>query len=723
MNSFCFFRHFLAVFFSVCLVAVCNADGAQPINDLNTESISAPAKGTWPSYGLDYQEQRFSPLTSIDTTTVSQLGLDWFFDMDYARGAEATPLVIDGVMYVSGSWSVVYALDAKTGRQIWKYDPKVPKITGIKACCGPVNRGVAAYRGKIFVGSLDARLIALDAESGKPIWEVNTADRSDYPYTITGAPRVAKGKVFIGNGGAEFGVRGYVSAYDVNTGELAWRFYTVPGNPADGYDSAAERMAAKTWTGEWWKLGGGGTVWDSIVYDPELDQLYIGVGNGSPWDRSVRSPDGGDNLFLSSIVALNPDTGEYLWHYQEVPSETWDYTATQSIVLANMDIKGESRKVIWHAPKNGFFFIIDRQSGKLISAEAYSRQNWALGYDVENGRPIFNPDADWTKSEKEVLVYPSSAGAHNWPPMAYSPQTGLVYIPEQVVAGPFKQRPYQHKKNTFNLGTLLTGPTIDNPLLMEALGLKLAKGYLLAWDPVKQKAAWRLKHSNMGNGGVLATAGGLVFQGTVDRDIIAVNASSGKRLWAYHTQDVPLAPPISYEIDGEQYLAVTVGRGGILGLTAPLSDEALPSSGRVLVFKLGANTELPPATVKIDYGDPPLPTVRDADVLAKGEALYREYCFRCHAVAGASNRRIPDLRRLNRGFYDAFEAIVYDGAVESLGMPGFSEHMSQDDVAAVKAYLLIQAEKDKALRSQPRWWLAVQKAFYSMLATIIGWII
>ena len=387
----------------------------------------ASKHGEWRQYGYDYREQRFSPLQQINADSVGNLGLSWYFDTDFHRGLEATPIVVDGVMYVTGNWSIVYALDARTGKLLWRYDPQVPKEWGKFACCDVVNRGVAVADGKVLFGTLDARLIALDASSGKPLWETLTADVEKWPYTITGAPRVAKGKVFIGNGGAEYGVRGHISAFDLQTGELVWRFYTVPGNPADGFENEQMRMAAQTWTGQWWKRGGGGTVWDSIVYDEELDQLYIGVGNGTPWNRKVRSPDGGDNLFLSSIVALKPDTGDYIWHYQETPAESWDYTATQHMMLADMQWQGQSKKVIWHAPKNGFFFIIDRSNGKLLSAEPFAHVNWADGYDLETGRPIESSVADY--AETPQFIRPSYLGAHNWQPMAHSPDTGYVYIP------------------------------------------------------------------------------------------------------------------------------------------------------------------------------------------------------------------------------------------------------------------------------------------------------
>ena len=448
---------------------------------VNTESIIANSPDNWLSYGKDYKEQRYSELDKINVGNVADLSLAWSFDTDFNRGLEATPIVIDGVLYLTGNWSVVYALDARSGELFWKYDPKVPKEWAKMACCDVVNRGVAAYEGKIIFGTLDARLIALDAASGEKVWEVETADLKSYPYTITGAPRVAKGKVFIGNGGAEYGVRGYVSAYDVNTGEQLWRFYTVPANPADGFENDAMKAAAETWTGKWWENGGGGTVWDSIVYDNELDQLYIGVGNGSPWNAKIRSPEGGDNLYLSSIVALNPDSGEYIWHYQETPAESWDYTASQHIMLADMDIKGELRKVIWHAPKNGFFFILDRENGKLLSAEPYSDVNWASHYDLETGRPVETENARYLTDSQ--LIRPSSMGAHNWQAMAYSPQTGLVYIP--VINSLFEYKAvdeYLYEWGQWNLGIYMQQQSVADPILAQLLTSKITQGALLAWD-------------------------------------------------------------------------------------------------------------------------------------------------------------------------------------------------------------------------------------------------
>ncbi|HMI93088.1 MAG TPA: PQQ-dependent dehydrogenase, methanol/ethanol family, partial [Polyangiales bacterium] len=386
----------------------------------------------WLSHGRTYDEQRYSPLNLVDKGNVAKLGLAWSLDLDTDRGQEATPLVVDGVMYSTSAWSKVQAIDAQSGKLLWQYDPEVPGETGTKACCDVVNRGVAVWKGRVYVGTLDGRLVAIDAHSGKQAWSVVTVDQNK-KYTITGAPRIIKGKVLIGNGGAEYGVRGYISAYDAESGALAWRFYTVPGDPSQPFEAPIMQQAAATWKGEWWKLGGGGTVWDSMAYDPQLNLLYIGVGNGSPWNQQLRSPGGGDNLFLSSVVALRPDTGEYVWHYQETPGESWDYTATQHIILADLPINGQTRKVLMQAPKNGFFYVLDRETGKLISAQPYSTVNWASSIDLATGRPVENPDARYADTNKPWFAMPGPYGAHNWQPMSFSPQTKLVYIPSQDV--------------------------------------------------------------------------------------------------------------------------------------------------------------------------------------------------------------------------------------------------------------------------------------------------
>ncbi|MFT5888525.1 MAG: quinohemoprotein ethanol dehydrogenase [Zhongshania sp.] len=688
------------------------------INTINTESIVANTSDNWLSYGKDYKEQRYSELDQINTGNVAKLGMAWSFDTDFNRGLEATPIVVDGVIYVTGNWSVVYALDARNGELLWKYDPKVPKEWAKMACCDVVNRGVAVYEGKIIVGTLDARLIALDARNGDKIWEVSTADLKAYPYTITGAPRVAKGKVFIGNGGAEYGVRGYVSAYDVNTGEQLWRFYTVPGNPADGFENEAMARAAKTWTGKWWEYGGGGTVWDSIVYDDELDQLYIGVGNGSPWNAQIRSPDGGDNLYLSSIVALNPDTGEYIWHYQETPAESWDYTATQHIMLADMDIDGAQRKVIWHAPKNGFFFVINREDGKLLSAEPYAKVNWATHYDLETGRPVETETARYIDSPQ--MIRPSSMGAHNWQAMAYSPQTELVYIPALSSLFEYGEvDDYLHQWGQWNLGIYLQQPGVADPILAQFLISKITQGSLLAWNPKTQTAAWSVPHKLTWNGGLLATAGGLVFQGSADGEVLAFRADNGEKLWAFDAKTGVMAPPVTYTVDGEQYLTILAGWGGAFGLIAGLENDLAPPPSRVLTFKLGANGQLPENPLKQRF-EPPARLTSDEVILEKGRGLYYAYCNACHGTEAISNGAIPDLRHLPPAFHDNFNAIVLDGVMSKAGMVGFADVLSEDDAYAIHAFILEQANVDREMRAQPAWWISIKTWFYGLLSALIA---
>ncbi|HEX7375194.1 MAG TPA: PQQ-dependent dehydrogenase, methanol/ethanol family, partial [Steroidobacteraceae bacterium] len=412
----------------------------------------------WLSHGRTYGEQRYSPLAQINAGNAEQLGLAWSVPMGTYRGLEATPLVVDGVMYTTATWSVVHALDAATGRQLWTYDPQVPREWGRYGCCDAVNRGVAVWRGRVYVGTFDGRLIAIDAKTGRKRWEVNTIDRTK-PYTITGAPRVVKGKVLIGNGGAEFGVRGYLSAYDASSGKLVWRFYTVPGNPKNGFENPELKAAAATWHGEWWIGGGGGTVWDSMAYDPELDTLYVGTGNGSPWNRDIRSPGGGDNLYLSSILAMNPDTGRLKWHYQVTPGDSWDYTATQHIILADLTIDGKPRKVLMQAPKNGFFYVLDRVTGQLLSADKFAPVTWASSVDLKTGRPVETPEASYSRETR--IIVPAAYGAHNWQPMAYNPRTGLVYIPAHQPMGVYSTPQEVLKTGHYTRRDMFWNPGID----------------------------------------------------------------------------------------------------------------------------------------------------------------------------------------------------------------------------------------------------------------------
>lgn len=675
----------------------------------------------WLSHGRTYREQRFSPLQQINDANVTQLGLAWAFDADTTQGMESTPLVVDGQMIVTGSWSVVYALDAATGALLWKHDPEVPRETSIRYCCGAVNRGAAAWGNQVYVGTLDGRLIALDARSGDRVWEVQTTD-PEKNYSITGAPRVVNGKIIIGNGGAEYGVRGYVTAYDAETGKQLWRFHTVPGNPADGFESEAMARAAETWSGEWWKLGGGGTVWDAIAFDPELNLLYIGVGNGSPHNRNLRSPEGGDNLYLTSIVALDAETGNYVWHYQEVPGESWDYTATQQMALVDIPWRGETRRVIMHAPKAGFFYLIDRETGELLSAEPFVTVTWASHYDLQTGRPVER--AGQRYSGKKALVFPTGLGAHNWNPMSYSPQTGLMYIPVLNFGGEFKEVPaseFEPHARHWNVGYDIKGPR-GSELFVQALMQHLPEGYLLAWDPLTQREVWRVAHPRPVNGGTLATAGNLVFQGTSDNQFHAYRADTGERLWSFPVQNGVQSGAISYRVNGEQYIAVTVGRGGALSMMLGLEPPPRSTTtNRVLAFKLNGQAHLPVPTVA-DY---PVPLPRQkvsSDELEQGNLLYDHFCARCHGINAVSDDSIPDLRRLPAVWHEHFEEVVLGGLMERAGMPRFDDVLDADQVRLIQAYILERANEDAELRAAPAWWVTARAWFYRQAVAAIGWL-
>lgn len=658
---------------------------------------SAEKSGNWMLHGRTYSEQRFSPLTQITKENVKDLGLSWFYDIETRRGMEATPILIDGKLFLTSAWSIVHAFDAKTGKLLWKYDPEVPGEWGAKGCCDVVNRGVAYWEGKIYVGSFDGRLIALDADSGKKVWETDTLIDRTKSYTITGAPRVVKGRVLIGNGGAEFGVRGYVSAYDAQTGKLDWRFYTVPGDPSKPFENPILEEAAKTWTGEWWKVGGGGTVWDSMAYDPDLDLLYIGVGNGSPWDPRIRSPEGGDNLFLSSIVALRPDTGEYVWHYQTTPGDQWDYTATQHMILADLEIEGETRQVLMQAPKNGFFYVLDRKTGELISAENYAPMTWAKGVDMKTGRPNIVPEARYDRFDGVWGGMPGALGAHSWHPMSFNPKTGLVYITTQIMGFPYlEEKPFEMEPLGVNLGVDLSAaePPAD-PKVVDQFR-KTLTGELLAWDPVKQKEVWRKTIGGPGNGGVVSTASGLVFQGNKQGFLAAYDATDGEQLWNYPVQTGVIAPPISYEIDGKQYVTVVAGWGGVIPLLmgglSHNDDGPQVNRSRVLVFELGGEKELPePYDVARPSAPPPKAFGTKAE-LAHGEKLFARYCGTCHGGGAVSGGIVPDLRKSPvLGTEEAWFAITYDGKLKDNGMVSFKDVLSKKDLSDIRAYVVQRA--------------------------------
>ncbi len=685
-----------AVALALCLAACSPETRSTPVDAARLTAADADT-AQWMTVGRTYSEQRFSPLSAINAETVDQLGLAWSFEFDTDRGQEATPLIVDGVLYTSTAWSKVFAFDARAGTLLWSYDPEVDGSRAFSACCDVVNRGVAIWGDKLFLGALDGRLIALDAASGREVWSVVTVDQSK-PYTITGAPRVVKGKVLIGNGGAEFGVRGYLSAYDAESGELVWRFYTTP-NPDGQSDGAASdaimaSTAGATWfDGLWKRSGGGGTVWDAMAYDPALDLLYFGVGNGAPWDHVMRSGGQGDNLFLASIVAVRPDNGDYVWHYQTTPGETWDYTATQHIMLADLTIDGRPRQVLMQAPKNGFFYVLDRADGSLISANNYVTVNWATGIGPD-GRPVEVPDARYDVQKSVALVFPGPFGGHGWQPMAFDPAEGLVYIPAMEMAFPYgEDGEFTYRDGTVNLGIefdLLALPGDAAQISAMKAG---TKGQLIAWDPVKQEARWIVEHPHFWNAGALATGGGLVFQGAAEGQVAAYSARDGALVWSYDAGNGIIAAPATYAMDGEQYLAVMVGYGGAAPM---LAAWALPDRprlpGRLLVFKLGGNATVPPypepQPVTIDLTG----AVSTADARA-GFSLYNDNCIVCHGP-NASGRYLPDLRTSPMILSAAaFKSVVVDGARAAMGMVGFSRFLTADQAESIRAYVLTEARK------------------------------
>jgi quinohemoprotein ethanol dehydrogenase len=637
----------------------------------------------WPTIGLDYAETRFSKLSQITADNVKNLGLVWSYPLESSRGVEATPVVVDGIMYQTASWSVVHAIDARTGKRLWVYDPKVDKEKGYKGCCDVVNRGVALWKGKVFVGVYDGRLVALDAVTGKVAWEKDTLIDKEHSYTITGAPRVFNGKVVIGNGGAEYGARGYVTAYDAETGNQVWRWFTIPGDPSKPFEDDSMAAAAKTWdpAGKYWLNGGGGTAWDTITFDPDLNMVYIGTGNGSPWNRDIRSPAGGDNLYLASLVALNADTGKYIWHYQETPGDHWDYTSTQPMILADINIDGTPRKVILHAPKNGFFFVVDRTDGKFISAKNFVDVNWATGYDA-NGRPIEVPAARGAEAYDSI---PGPYGAHNWHPMSFNPQTGLVYLPAQGV--PLNLTPEKNFKNNaqepgkfasaagWNLGFMLDAtPPKSKPF-----------GRLVAWDPVKQKEAWHAEYVAPWNGGTLTTAGNLVFQGTADGRFIAYNATTGEKLWESPTGTGVVAAASTYMIDGKQYVSIAVGWGGVFGIAVRVTEYRSP--GTVYTFAIDGKAT-PPEFVKYQTEGLLAGVKYDPKDVDEGTAIYVAACVQCHLVPGVHNGgNVRNLGYVSKETIENLKDIVFKGPFRDQGMPDFTGKLKEEDIPKLQAFI------------------------------------
>ena len=648
--------------------------GAQAATTIDDQALSADKDGhNWAAYGRTYDEQRFSPLTQINEQNIGKLALAWHMDLPNDRSLNGTPLVVDGVMYFPGSYNVVYAVEAATGKLLWTYDPKVIEHAGDRLrIMWDSSRGLAYWKGKVIDATVDGRLIAIDATTGKELWSTETLDPRKALF-VTGAPKVFKGKVIIGNGGTEWGAtRGYVTAYDIETGKQAWRFWIVPGNPADGFEDKAMEMAAKTWKGEWWKHGGGGNTWNGITYDPEFNQVLLGTGNGSPWNQKIRSPGGGDNLFLCSIVALDADTGEYKWHYQTTPGESWDYNSSMDIVLADLKFGGQTIKALMHAPKNGFFYIINRANGELLSAEKFGKVTWASHVDMKTGRPVEIKGARYEDGEE--LVWPSAVGVHSWHAMSFNQDTGLAYIPAIEMAGLYNDKTIPIK--TWQSPKFGFDPAIDT--IRGDVPANAGKSFLRAWNPLTQKVAWEQPLPGIWNPGTLSTHGNLVFQGRTDGRFVAYRATDGKILWHAELGHGISAPPITYEVNGVQYVSLLVGWGGtgaaMVGSLAAQHGWAYKMHmRRVFTFALDGRAPMPKSNPPFFPKPLAAPDFKVDDKLAEeGSWLFKESCAMCHGGGAVSGGYAPDLRASPLTLdAQAFKDIVVNGQRRALGMPNF----------------------------------------------------
>ena len=670
---------------------------------VDKDRVMERASDDWVSLGGNYKQQHYSHLDQINVDNVKDLGFAWEYDARSSigrvpRGLEATPFVVDDVLYTSGAWGFVYAINARTGEEIWKYDPRVDASYNRRACCDVVNRGVAVWKGKVYVGTLDGYMVCLNAEDGSEVWRVDTFTDRTVSYTITGPPQVAGDIVIIGNSGAEFGVRGYITAYDLETGEERWRFFIVPGDPKNGFEHKELEMASKTWDPDSnWEAGGGGTVWGQSAYDPDLNLLYVGTGNSSPYPIWIRSPSGGDNLFLVSILAIDPDNGKLVWYYQTTPGEIWDYTATQNLVLAELEIEGIERKVIMQAPKNGFFYVLDRATGELLSAEKYTSANWASHVDLKSGRPV-KTEQGWYKDEPKLVV-PSLPGGHSWNPMSYSPQTGLVYIPTIIYPWVYRaDESFLFTKKKWGTGIMYGGSAPpfndDTKPYTKIHADTIERNILKAWDPVKQKMVWEVENEiPRGNGGILSTSGNLVFQGTNTGHLKIYNATTGELLKTIETGTGIMAAPMCYRLDGEQYVAVMAGYGGT-NLTVGPTDQGAAihkyqNYGRILAFKLnGGSTPLPPKVMKAIVPKPPK-MVLDELLVSKGEDLFFVYCGFCHQAGEPVGfySQYPNLAMMEGSVHNIFENIVLEGAYAQNGMASFADILKESDVEAIHHYI------------------------------------
>jgi len=662
--------------------------------------------GQWLTEGRDFGKSHFSPLNQINQDNIRELGFAWEYRTDTHRGMEANPIMVDGVLYTSGTTGRVYALNAVTGEEIWAFNPESDGQVNRYTCCDEVNRGVDVWEGMVYVASLDGRLFGLDAETGEVAWEEDTFIYKDRAYTSSGAPQVAGDVVVIGNAGADYDARGYVSAYDLKTGEFRWRFFTVPGDPALGFEHPELALAAETWDPDSrWDVGGGGTAWNAMAYDPELNLLYVGTGNSALFNWHERSPAGGDNLFLCSILAINPDTGEMVWYYQQVPRESWDYTATQPFILTDMAFDGENRKVIMQAPKAGFFYILDRATGELLSADPYVPVNWASHIDLATGRPQMNPDVDYDYGKPPIFIEPSGMGGHAWNPMAWNPENKIVYIPSieggAMIYDNTDGHVYRPKQGN-NGNSILFGDMMTmNPDLMQDpirsflddvqdAGKAESRAALKAFDPATGTTVWEVENEGWWDrAGVLSTAGGLVFQGTDSGFMRVYHEDTGELLHELFIGSSIIAAPISYMVEGEQYIAFLTGWGGG-GWFAPHPTSAViryGNQGRIIALKLGGESIPVPDLVSdiAPIPEPPVQNTASPEIIAQGQQLFSRSCAICHA--NTDYGLTPDLRRMDAATHEGFLGIVLYGARRYQGMPKWDDVLDENQASAIHAYL------------------------------------
>ncbi|MFO1427774.1 MAG: PQQ-dependent dehydrogenase, methanol/ethanol family [Steroidobacteraceae bacterium] len=644
---------------------------------VDNRALANEADGrNWASYGRTFSENHYSPLKQINDGNVGQLKLAWYYDLPPMASVYTAPLAVDGVLYFAVGYSVVHAMDARTGRLLWQYDPHAPEVSGMKLRAGWGIRGIAYWKGRVYTGTHDGRLIALDARTGKLAWSVQTTDPKDARY-VTGAPWVFNGKIVIGHGGADFmPVRGYVTCYDAATGRQLWRFYAVPGNPKDGFEDDTMKMAASTWRGDWWRFGGaGGTVWHAFAYDPQFNRLYFGTGNGWPWNSRIRGPGGGDNLFLASIVAVDADTGKYAWHYQVNPSDIWDYDASTDLLQTTLTIDGRQRPVLMQASKGGFFYVVDRENGKLLSAGKFSKATWADSIDLKTGRPLENPGARFEDGQPQV-IFPGPVGAHSSQAMSFNPATGLVYIPETELGGIYADPEgdldeWQPKPNmAVNTGL---GRPKNSPVPPPG------KSSLVAWNPLTETRAWSIPLTGTVNGSTMTTAGNLVLQGQVTGELTAYAADSGRKLWSFDAQTAVIAQPITYTVGGKQYVTVIAGWRGMGSASGVKPEwEYRLQPRRVLTFALDGKAQLPPAGARTsDFIDDPAFVVDPAKA-AIGQSVAATHCPLCHGVGLASGGTAPDLRKSPIALsLELLTGVLHDGTLVPRGMPQFAEFTPQ----------------------------------------------